>query len=306
MGEVITAPRKSLWQRCWSQPQDLLLRRMLLQVHLWAGLGAGVYIFVVCLTGSVLVYRNELYAYFTPPPTEKFDSTSVASFLGTTNALPSDANTAVKSERSNYFDLGVSHQLTPHLTVGLDAYYRDVRHLQDEGQFGNALLYSAFNYERGRIYGLEGSANYRVGVNLVLLIQRGAAAGLRRGGGSGDRGPADRPRGGAGQRRAVHFHGARFGRQHDLPAGIFGVARRGGPGHRRTYPLPSRRPPPPRRRWRRRGSGDGDDLLLGDLRSRLDLDESARRLAPFRVGLGDDRGGGDGRVLVEHVLDFDR
>ena len=122
--------------------------------------------------------------YFTPPPTEKFDTTSVQAFSGTTNALPSDANTAVKSERSNYFDLGVSHQLTPHLTLGLDAYYRDVRHLQDEGQFGNALLYSAFNYERGRIYGLEGSANYRngnFGAYLNLAVSRAQGKGIETG-----------------------------------------------------------------------------------------------------------------------------
>ncbi len=122
--------------------------------------------------------------YFTPPPTEKFDTTSVQAFAGTTNALPSDANTAVKSERSNYFDLGVSHQLTSHLTLGLDAYYRDVRHLQDEGQFGNALLYSAFNYERGRIYGLEGSANYRngnFGAYLNLAVSRAQGKGIETG-----------------------------------------------------------------------------------------------------------------------------
>ncbi len=99
--------------------------------------------------------------YFTPPPTEKIDTTSVQKFLGTTNALPSDANTAVQSERSHYLDLGVSHQLTPALALGADAYYRQVRHLQDEGQFGNALIYSAFNFERGRIYGLELSASYK-------------------------------------------------------------------------------------------------------------------------------------------------
>jgi outer membrane receptor protein involved in Fe transport len=99
--------------------------------------------------------------YFTPPPTEKIDTTSVAKFLGTTNALPSDADTTVRSERSNYFDLGISHQLTPQITLGADAYYRDVRHLQDEGQFGNALIYSAFNFEQGRIYGLELSASYK-------------------------------------------------------------------------------------------------------------------------------------------------
>src|SRR5438067_5060779 len=99
--------------------------------------------------------------YFTPPPTEKIDTTSVAKFLNTTNALPSDANTAVSSERSHYFDAGISHQLTPAVTVGLDAYYRKIRNLQDEGQFGNALIFSAFNYAKGSIGGLELSAAYK-------------------------------------------------------------------------------------------------------------------------------------------------
>jgi outer membrane receptor protein involved in Fe transport len=114
------------------------------------------------LSGSTRIHAG--YArYFTPPPTEKIDTTSVGLFQGTTNALPSDANTAVKSERSNYFDVGVSHQLTPSVTLGLDAYYRDVRHLQDEGQFGNALIFSAFNYEKGKVYGIELSASYKQG-----------------------------------------------------------------------------------------------------------------------------------------------
>ena len=99
--------------------------------------------------------------YFTPPPTEKIDTTSVQKFLGTTNALPSDANTAVKSERSNYYDLGAAYQLTPQITLGFDGYYRSVRHLQDEGQFGNALIFSAFNYAQGQVSGLEFSTTYR-------------------------------------------------------------------------------------------------------------------------------------------------
>ena len=99
--------------------------------------------------------------YFTPPPTEKIDTTSVAKFIGTTNALPSDADTSVKSERSHYFDVGISHQLTPTITVGVDGFYRKVRNLQDEGQFGNALIYSAFNYDEGRIRGIEFSMSYR-------------------------------------------------------------------------------------------------------------------------------------------------
>jgi outer membrane receptor protein involved in Fe transport len=99
--------------------------------------------------------------YFTPPPTEKIDTTSVEKFLGTTNALPSDANTSVRSERSNYFDAGISQQVGAHLSLGADAYYREVRHLQDEGQFGSAFIYSAFNYDQGKIYGLELSATYK-------------------------------------------------------------------------------------------------------------------------------------------------
>jgi outer membrane receptor protein involved in Fe transport len=99
--------------------------------------------------------------YFTPPPSEKIDTTSVQKFLNTSNALPSDANTAVRSERSDYFGLGASHQLTPQITLGLDGYWRDVRHLHDEGQFGNALIYSTFNFEKAHIYGLELSASYK-------------------------------------------------------------------------------------------------------------------------------------------------
>ncbi|MFG6488184.1 TonB-dependent receptor [Roseateles sp. BYS78W] len=99
--------------------------------------------------------------YFTPPTTEKIDTTSVAKFLGTTNALPSDANTAVRSERSDYFDAGLSLQVSSQLTLGIDGYYRKVKHLQDEGQFGNALIFSAFNFEQGRIYGLDLSATYK-------------------------------------------------------------------------------------------------------------------------------------------------
>ncbi|MBV8503341.1 MAG: TonB-dependent receptor [Paucibacter sp.] len=98
--------------------------------------------------------------YFTPPPTEKIDSTSVQAFAGTTNALPSDANTAVRAERSNYIDLGAGWQPNEQLTLNLDGYYREVSHLQDEGQFGNALIYSAFNYAHGRIYGVDLSASW--------------------------------------------------------------------------------------------------------------------------------------------------
>jgi uncharacterized iron-regulated membrane protein len=57
-----------LWRRWLRQPQALWLRRALFQVHLWTGMAVGVYVVVVGLTGSVLVYSNELYLAATPTP----------------------------------------------------------------------------------------------------------------------------------------------------------------------------------------------------------------------------------------------
>jgi uncharacterized iron-regulated membrane protein len=42
------------------RPQALWLRRAVFQVHLWTGLAAGLYILVICLSGSAIVYRREL------------------------------------------------------------------------------------------------------------------------------------------------------------------------------------------------------------------------------------------------------
>lgn len=58
----------TLWQRWVAQPQSVWLRRALFQVHLWVGLSLGLYVVVISLTGSVLVYRNEIYRAFSPQP----------------------------------------------------------------------------------------------------------------------------------------------------------------------------------------------------------------------------------------------
>lgn len=46
--------------------RSVLLRRVLFQIHLWCGIGLGLYIFFISVTGSVLVYRNELYVAAAP------------------------------------------------------------------------------------------------------------------------------------------------------------------------------------------------------------------------------------------------
>ena len=58
----------TIWQRWTRQPQKIWLRRALFQVHLWSGIAVGLYILMISVTGSVLVYSNELYRAATPRP----------------------------------------------------------------------------------------------------------------------------------------------------------------------------------------------------------------------------------------------
>jgi outer membrane receptor protein involved in Fe transport len=118
--------------------------------------------FVYQATNSTTLHAG--YArYFTPPPAELISQTDIALFQGTTNQLPTNVNAETLSKRSNYFDAGVSQKIGDHLTLGLDAYYRKVHNLLDEGQFGAALIFSPFNYNQGRVRGLEFTSNYTNG-----------------------------------------------------------------------------------------------------------------------------------------------
>src|SRR5437762_2950537 len=58
----------SSWNQWVRQPQTLGLRKALFQIHLWTGIGLGIYVLLISITGSVLVFRNELYNYFTARP----------------------------------------------------------------------------------------------------------------------------------------------------------------------------------------------------------------------------------------------
>jgi uncharacterized iron-regulated membrane protein len=55
------------WQRLMRQPQRVWVRRAMFQVHLWSGLAIGLYVVMLSITGSALVYRNELDRYFRAP-----------------------------------------------------------------------------------------------------------------------------------------------------------------------------------------------------------------------------------------------
>lgn len=101
--------------------------------------------------------------YFTPPPLELVQTATIGKFAGTTNAPAIDSSSPVRSERAHYFDAGLTQQVTKDLSLTLNGYAKRATQLLDEGQFGSALIFSPFNYRRGRIYGAELSANYTHG-----------------------------------------------------------------------------------------------------------------------------------------------
>jgi uncharacterized iron-regulated membrane protein len=52
----------------YRQPQKVWIRRAMFQIHLWTGIGIGLYIVVICATGSVLVFRRELMRMYVNRP----------------------------------------------------------------------------------------------------------------------------------------------------------------------------------------------------------------------------------------------
>lgn len=61
------------WQRWVQAPQTTLFRRVLFQVHLWLGIGLGLYLLVISASGSAVVLRPQINRWFVPsqvPSTE--------------------------------------------------------------------------------------------------------------------------------------------------------------------------------------------------------------------------------------------
>jgi opacity protein-like surface antigen len=92
----------------------------------------------------------------------------------TTGQAPNTGTSPVLPERSHYFDTGINQKIVfgcttsglkdcTTLDLGLDAYYKIARDLIDNGQFGQALVLSAFNYNQGVAQGVEFSAKFHSG-----------------------------------------------------------------------------------------------------------------------------------------------
>jgi uncharacterized iron-regulated membrane protein len=63
------------WQQWLRRPQTVWLRRALFQIHLWTGIGVGLYVFVVSVSGSAIVFRDEIYKVLGKSPTVEVGAT---------------------------------------------------------------------------------------------------------------------------------------------------------------------------------------------------------------------------------------
>lgn len=54
------------WRRWVRNPQSAFWRRALLQIHLWVGLAAGLYVIMISVSGSAVVFRREVSRWLMP------------------------------------------------------------------------------------------------------------------------------------------------------------------------------------------------------------------------------------------------
>ncbi len=101
--------------------------------------------------------------YFTPPMQAQATQSNLPLFNNTTNQPDIPLSDPVKPERSHYFDVGVDQTLAPGLDVGFDTYYKTARDMIDDGQFGQAVVLTQFNWQRGYSEGAEFKVKYTNG-----------------------------------------------------------------------------------------------------------------------------------------------
>ncbi len=101
--------------------------------------------------------------YFMPPTLQYVPPSTVKEFEYTTDAPFNDRDDPPKVERDNYFDVGLSRQITPAWQITGDTFCKLAKNLLDDGQFGSAVILNNFNYSSGTVYGAELGSTYKQG-----------------------------------------------------------------------------------------------------------------------------------------------
>jgi len=101
--------------------------------------------------------------YFTPPMQAQATQSNLAIWTNTTNQPEVPLNDPVRPERAHYFDVGVDQRILPGLDAGVDTYYKMATDMIDDGQFGQAVVLTQFNWARGYSEGAEFKVKYQKG-----------------------------------------------------------------------------------------------------------------------------------------------
>jgi hypothetical protein len=56
----LPAGKMTAWQQRLQHPERFWVRKALFQIHLWMGAAVGLYVMMMSITGSILVFRNDL------------------------------------------------------------------------------------------------------------------------------------------------------------------------------------------------------------------------------------------------------
>ena len=78
------------------------------------------------------------------------------------------------------FRCGCRSEVAARSDAGVDAYYKRATNLLDDGQFGQALVLTAFNYAKAYNTGVELKAEYQMGDSRPMGISPGRGSARRR------------------------------------------------------------------------------------------------------------------------------
>ncbi len=101
--------------------------------------------------------------YFMPPTLQYIPPSTVKAFEYTTDAPFNAQDDPQKVERDNYFDAGLSRQISAPWQITGDTFWKLAKNLLDDGQFGSAVILNNFNYSSGSVYGAELGSTYKQG-----------------------------------------------------------------------------------------------------------------------------------------------
>jgi uncharacterized iron-regulated membrane protein len=59
--KIVEDPPSGFWRQWLWRPKSTWIRKLVFQLHLWSGILLGLYVVVVCASGSAIVFRNDIY-----------------------------------------------------------------------------------------------------------------------------------------------------------------------------------------------------------------------------------------------------